>query len=90
MLILARVIACLTTMFFVPLLAYSQDLVPVVVVTPAVAESLSPLRFNGTVTPQRLSELSPHVDGLVISAEVDDGHAARRGDGLVVLDATLA
>ena len=90
MLILVRVIVCLTTMFFVPLPAHSQNLVPVVVVTPKIAESLSPLRFNGTVTPQRLSELSPHVDGLVISAEVDDGHVARRGDGLVVLDATLA
>ena len=85
-----RLIGCLATMLLAAPSARSQGPVPVVALTPTIAESLSPLRFSGTVTPERLASLSSHVDGLVISVQVDDGYAAKRGDTLVVLDATLA
>ena len=68
----------------------AQDGVPVVVVSPTPAQGGLPLRLSGTVTPERFAALSPRVDGLVIVADADEGHVAKKGDVLVMLDTTLA
>ncbi len=70
--------------------AHAQDGIPIVAVKPSLVESAVPLRFSGTVTPERFSVLSPHVAGLVSSADIDEGYFVNRGEILVVLDATLA
>lgn len=70
--------------------ARAQDGVPVVAVRPVPADSALPLRVSGTVTSERFAALSPRVDGLVVTADADEGHVAKRGDVLVMLDTTLA
>ncbi|MDP6351501.1 MAG: efflux RND transporter periplasmic adaptor subunit [Alphaproteobacteria bacterium] len=70
--------------------APAQDAVPVVVVGVRQAESALPLRLTGTVTAERVAALSPRVSGLVVRADADAGHVARRGEVLVILDTTLA
>jgi RND family efflux transporter MFP subunit len=70
--------------------ARAQDAVPVVAVLPTPSDNAPPLRLSGTVTSARFAALSPRVDGLVIKADADEGHVAKRGEALVTLDATLA
>ena len=52
---------------------HSENAIPVVALKPAVVEGALPLHFTGTVTSRRFAALSPYVDGLVISADVDEG-----------------
>ena len=83
-------VTCFSAMMLVAEPAYTQNAVPVVIVSPTITESAPPLRLSGTLTSERFAALSPYVDGLVVSADVDEGHAAKRGETLVRLDATLA
>ena len=86
----AWLFACFIGVLLETRLAHSENAIPVVALKPTVVEGVSPLHFTGTVTSRRFAALSPYVDGLVISADVDEGHVARRGEVLLVLDATFA
>ncbi len=85
---------CLAVLLLLPSLAVAvaraQDGAPVVVVMPARTEGTAPLRLTGTITPARFAALSPRVDGLVVTANAEEGHVAREGDVLIMLDTTLA
>ena len=71
-------------------LAWGQDAVPVVVVTPRVAQVAEELRLTGTLTADRSARLSPRVDGLVARVRVDAGDRVKAGAPLVELDDTVA
>lgn len=68
----------------------AQDAPPVTVVSPAPFESAESLQFTGTLTSERLADLSPRVSGLVSRVLVDAGDRVAAGDLLLELDATLA
>jgi RND family efflux transporter MFP subunit len=70
--------------------ARAQEGAPVVVAMPERSEGAAPLRLIGTITPARFAALSPRVDGLVVTANAEEGHVAQEGDVLVMLDTTLA
>lgn len=85
---------CLAVLLLLPPLAvataYAQDGAPVVVTMPARTQGAAPMRLIGTITPARFAALSPRVDGLVVTANAEEGHVAQEGDVLVMLDTTLA
>ena len=87
---LAQVAGTLAWIVAAALPAAAQDRVPVVVVGVNQAERAPPLRLTGTVTAERAAALSPRVNGLVVRADADAGHVARRGEVLLTLDTTLA
>jgi RND family efflux transporter MFP subunit len=70
--------------------ARAQEGAPVAVAMPERTEGTAPLRLTGTITPARFAALSPRVDGLVVTANAEEGHVAQEGDVLVMLDTTLA
>lgn len=66
------------------------DAVPVQVVTPQQLTLTRELSLTGTLTAERSARLSPRVDGLVRTLQVDAGDRVKRGDPLLQLDADLA
>ncbi len=60
------------------------------VATPETASFGERFSLTGTLTAERAAELSPRVDGLVASIDVDTGDRVRAGQTLLKLDTTVA
>ncbi len=63
---------------------------PVGLFTPEVARFGDRFSLTGSLTAERAAQLSPRVDGLVASVQVDAGDEVREGDVLLRLDAAMA
>ena len=78
-----------TLLLCMPAQGYA-DAVPVHVVTPQQLTLSRELPLTGTLVAERSARLSPRVDGLVRTLQVDAGDRVKRGDVLLRLDADLA
>jgi membrane fusion protein (multidrug efflux system) len=68
----------------------AQGPAPVAVVKAAVAPVYDEVPLTGSVTTPRLSRLSPKVNGLVETLNVEEGDEVKAGDALLMLDRELA
>jgi membrane fusion protein (multidrug efflux system) len=73
-----------------PLMAFSNDAVPVEVSLVKVLPIKQAVQLTGTVTSSRSARLSASIAGLVTVLHVDAGSAVQAGDELLELDAELA
>ncbi|MGI9228768.1 MAG: efflux RND transporter periplasmic adaptor subunit [Gammaproteobacteria bacterium] len=70
--------------------AAEDDAVPVTVARVMVGPAYEELPLTGSVTPRRLSRISPLAGGVVVQLHADHGDSVKQGDLLLLLDNELA